>query len=136
MLNYNFYVHPLKKIDNILYLGENTVLKVIKPLYSILEASNYWFSMYYYYYTEKLYITELTFDPCLLYSHDIGFRVVSLQTNNTLFLGDHAFAATEEAKLKEANFIAKEREKLIPMTLIKFNGGQIKLKDDSAIVLT
>jgi hypothetical protein len=80
-------------------------------------------------------MTESTFDTCLLYSHDVGFGVVGLQTDDTLFLGDHAFAIAEETKLKEANFLAKEREELTPTTPIKFNGGQIKLEDGGVIVL-
>jgi len=82
-------------------------------------------------------MTESTFDPCLLYSHDhdTGFGVVGLQTDDTLFLGDNAFATAEEVKLREAGFLAKEREKLTPTTPIKFNGGQIKL-EDGVIILT
>jgi hypothetical protein len=59
-----------------------------------------------------------------------------LQTDNTLFLGDQAFATAEEAKLREAKFLAKEREELIVTTPIKFNGGQIKLEDNGTIMLT
>jgi hypothetical protein len=82
-------------------------------------------------------MTESTFDPYLLYSHnrDTGFRIVGLQTDDTLFLGDNAFTTTKEVKLKEAGFLAKEREKLTPTTLIKFNGGQIEL-EDKVIILT
>jgi hypothetical protein len=135
LLNRDFYVRPPKEINEILQLGKNTILKVIKPLYGIPEAGNHWFNTYHRHHTEKLSMTESTFDPCLLYSHNIGFGIVGLQTDDTIFLGDYAFATTEEVKLKEAGFLAKEREKLTPTTPIKFNGGQIKL-EDGVIVLT
>jgi hypothetical protein len=70
----------------------------------------------------------------LLYANN-GFGVVGLQTDDILFLADKAFAKAEEAKLHEANFLAKEREKLTPTTLIKFNKGIIK-QDQDLIVLT
>jgi hypothetical protein len=135
LLNRDFYVRPPKEINEILQLGKNTILKVIKPLYGIPEAGNHWFNTYHRHHTEKLSMTESTFDPCLLYSHNIGFGIVGLQTDDTLFLGDNAFATAEEVKLKEAGFLAKEREKLTPTTPIKFNGGQIKL-EDGVIILT
>jgi hypothetical protein len=135
LLNRDFYVRPPKEINEILQLGKNTILKVIKPLYGIPEAGNHWFNTYHRHHTEKLSMTESTFDPCLLYSHNIGFGIVGLQTDDTLFLGDYTFATAEEVKLKEAGFLAKEREKLTPTTPIKFNGGQIKL-EDGVIVLT
>jgi hypothetical protein len=137
LLNRDFYVRPPQEINEILQLGKSTILKVIKPLYGIPEAGNHWFHTYHRHHTEKLSMTESTFDPCLLYSHDhdTGFGVVGLQTDDTLFLGDNAFATAEEVKLREAGFLAKEREKLTPTTPIKFNGGQIKL-EDGVIILT
>ncbi len=63
-----------------LNLKEGTILKVIKPLYSIPKASNYWFSTYYRYYTKKLRIVKSIYNPCLLYYYDAntGFGLVSL----------------------------------------------------------
>ena len=66
---------------------------------------------------------ELTYDPYLLYTNENGFRVISLQTNDTLFLTNNTFAALEDLNLKKASFLAKEQEKLTLMILIKFNGG-------------
>ncbi len=78
---------------------------------------------------------ESTYNPCLLYTYKDGFGVVSLQTDNTLFLGDQNFAKAEETELKKANFLAKEQEQLIVENLIKFNDGQIKLSNNSKIEL-
>jgi hypothetical protein len=66
---------------------------------------------------------ESTYDPCLLYTNENGFGVVGLQTDDTLLLSDDTFAASEDLNLKKANFLAKEREELTLVTLIKFNGG-------------
>jgi hypothetical protein len=79
---------------------------------------------------------ESTYDSCLLYTNENGFGVVSLQTNDTLVLADKSFVKAEESELNKANFLAKDREQLTFITLIKFNGGQIKLKNDGSICLT
>jgi hypothetical protein len=63
----------------------------------------------------------------LLYTNEDGFGVVSLQTNNTLFLADKSFAEAKKSELHKANFLAKNREQLTSSTLIKFNSGQIEL---------
>ena len=65
-------------------------MKVIKPLYSVLEVGNHWFRTYYQHYTKKLKIKESTYDLCLLYLDEI-FGIVGLQTDDTLFLADQAF---------------------------------------------
>jgi hypothetical protein len=109
-------------------------LKVIRPLYGIPEAGNHWFATYHAHHTDKLKMKVSTYDPCLLYSHEAGFGIVGLQTDDTLFLGDQAFTKAEEVKLQDAKFTAKEREKLTLTTPIKFNGGQITLNIDGSII--
>ncbi len=59
-----------------------------------------------------------------------GFRIVGLQTNNTLFLTNKTFAEAKKLRLQEAKFLAKEKEKLILNTPIKFNRGYIKQEKD------
>jgi hypothetical protein len=96
------------------------ILKVLKPLYDVLKAGNHWFKTYYAYYIKNLNITQLTYDLCLLYSNKL-FDIISLQTNNMLFLTDKTFINIEENKLYKAKFIAKEQERLITITPLKFN---------------
>jgi hypothetical protein len=72
----------------------------------------------------------------LLYINKSGFSVVGLQTNNTFFLADKSFVKTEKSELNKANFLAKDKEQLTFITLIKFNNSQIKLKNDGFIRLT
>jgi len=74
-----------------LQLGNNTIIKVIKPLYGIPKAGNYWFLTYHLYYTEKLKIKESTYNPYLLYTHEAGVGIIGLQTNNTLFIRNKEF---------------------------------------------
>jgi hypothetical protein len=79
---------------------------------------------------------ESTYDSCLLYTNENGFGVVGLQTDDTLVLANKSFAEAEESELNKANFLVKDREQLTFTTPIKFNSGQIKLKNDSLICLT
>jgi hypothetical protein len=126
-LNRDFYICPPKELR----LKDGLLIRVIKPLYSIPEAGNYWFNTYHYHYLEKLHMSQSTYDPCLLYIDYNGFRVIGLQTNNILLLADKTFAESEEIRLKEAKFLAKGREKLTQSIPIKFNRGYIKLVKDS-----
>ena len=68
----------------------DSILKVVKLLYGVPKAGNHWFKTYYLYYANQLRIDQSIYNPCLLYS-DKPFRIVGLQTNNTLFLTDNIF---------------------------------------------
>jgi hypothetical protein len=106
-------------------------MRIIKPLYGVLEARNHWFNTYHCHHLKKLHMSQSTYDPCLLYTDYNGFGVVGLQTDDTLLLANKTFAESEEMRLKEAKFLAKGREKLTQSIPIKFNGGYIKLVKDS-----
>jgi hypothetical protein len=69
-------------------------------------------------------MTQLTYDPCLLYSNKL-FGIVGLQTDNTLFLIDKTFTNTKENKLYKAKFMAKKQKRLTVATPLKFNGAII-----------
>jgi hypothetical protein len=56
MLNRDFYVNPLWELAKRLNLIDDSVLKVVKLLYGILEVGNYWFKTYYSYYFNELAI--------------------------------------------------------------------------------
>jgi hypothetical protein len=74
-------------------------------------------------------MSKSTYNPCLLFSND-PFSIVSLQTDNILFIADSTFVAKEEDILREAGFLAKDREQLSTAHSIKFNSGLIKLDPD------
>ena len=40
-LNREFYVHLPRELQSKLKIGKDIVLKVLKPLYKVLEANNY-----------------------------------------------------------------------------------------------
>jgi hypothetical protein len=77
---------------------------------------------------------QSTYDPYFLYSNH-PFGVVSLQTDDTLFVRDDAFAKKEQLGLQKARFLIKERERLTTINDLKFNGGVI-YTDGTGITLT
>ena len=50
---------------------------------------------------------QSTYNPCLLYN-DKPFKIIGLQTDNTLFLINNTFTEAEQSELHKAKFIAKE----------------------------
>jgi hypothetical protein len=61
------------------------------------------------------------------------FRVVSLQTDNTLFLGDKEFIQLEDSKLKAVRLLAKLVQTLSPDNPLVFNGYKLIIEDGRAI---
>lgn len=110
-------------------------MKVIKLLYGVLKAGAYWFNTYYSYHINKLSIMEFTYDFCLRYTNDDdkGFGIVNLQTDDILIRANNIFATTKKKELKEAQLLAKDREKLILNTPIKSNRGYITLANNNNI---
>ena len=134
MLNRDFYVNPPWELAKRLNLTDDSVLKVVKPLYGVPEAGNHWFKTYHSHHLDELAMEQSTYDPCLLYSNR-PFGVVGLQTDDTLFVGDDDFVEKEQAGLEKAKFMAKERERLTSNHDLKFNGGIIRT-EGSTITLT
>jgi hypothetical protein len=54
MLNRDFYINLSRELAKRLNLIDDSVLKVIKPLYGIPEAGNHWFKTYHSYYLNEL----------------------------------------------------------------------------------
>src|SRR5438045_391132 len=133
-LNRDFYVRPPKELIQQLNLKDNTILRVVKPLYGVPEAGNHWFSTYHSHHIKELSMEQSTYDPCLLFSNK-PFGVVGLQTDDTLFVGDSDFAIQEQVQLQKAQFLAKEREQLSSTKDLKFNGGIIH-QDGDTLTLT
>src|SRR6266702_7399393 len=110
-LNRDFYIRVPLELSIVIKVLEGTILKVIRPLYSILKAGNYWFKTYHNYYIKELNISQSTYNPCLLHLNNFtNFRIVGLQTNNTLLLANLAFTALKQEKIKKAKLLIKERE--------------------------
>jgi hypothetical protein len=131
-LSRDIFIRPPPEIG----LRPGTILQVLKPLYGVPEAGNHWFSTYHRHHINQLQMDQSTYDPCLLHTSTKGFGIVGLQTDDTLFLADPIFANAEEAELKKAKFLAKDREELTVDHPIKFNGGKITLQHNGQITLT
>jgi hypothetical protein len=121
-LSRDFYIQPPTELG----LPTGTVLKVVRPLYGVPEAGNHWFNTYHRHHLEQLAMNQSTYDPCLLYTHENGFGIIGVQTDDTLILADETFAKTKEDRLRKAKFLSKEREKLTAKNPLKFNRGQIE----------
>jgi hypothetical protein len=84
--------------------------------------------MYSKYYKEKLLIDISIYNPCLLItSTNNVFRVVRMQTNDIIILGDKRFLIQEEQELAQANYTIKPKEKLIAATPFLFNSCVLSL---------
>ncbi|KAL2890947.1 Ribonuclease H-like domain [Ceratocystis lukuohia] len=62
--------------------------------------------------------------------------MVGLQTDDTLILSDDDFAQREAAALKEAGFLAKNREELSNSHGLKFNSSPLSMMDDGSLYLS
>jgi hypothetical protein len=59
------------------------------------------------------------------------FRIIGIQTNNIIILGDNQFLTLKKDKLVKANLITKPKEKLNLTTLLLFNRYILSLNKDS-----
>jgi hypothetical protein len=77
----------------------DTIMIIRKPLYGIPEAGTHWWAIYYRHHKEKLSMVTSTYDPCLLITTEEPFGVVSMQIDDTLFLGSKEFTPREDNEL-------------------------------------
>ncbi|RFU31044.1 hypothetical protein B7463_g5287, partial [Scytalidium lignicola] len=69
LLNQDFYVRLPPELTEQLGLREGSILRVVKPLYGVLEAGNHWFfQTYHSHHVKALAMKPSTYDPCLLYN--------------------------------------------------------------------
>jgi hypothetical protein len=134
-LNRKFFIRSLFELD----LSKNSILRVVKSLYDVLETETHWFNIYQKHHKKRLSMIDSTFDSCLLHISFIEFikfiefilfKVVDLQTDDTLILADDGFVSLEENELTRAHLTFKKREKLNLIISIKFNDELIILADD------
>jgi hypothetical protein len=65
-----------------------------------------------------------------------AFRVVGIQTDNTLFLASDKFAALKDSELQKAQLTAKPRDKLSAESSLMFNRCVVTIELNSTIHLT
>jgi hypothetical protein len=142
LLNRTFFIRSLSELN----LSKDSILRVVKSLYEVLETKTHWFNTYQTHHKKKLSMIESTFDSCLLHINQINqiefiefinqlnfishFEIVDLQTDDTLILADDEFVALKEKKLARAHLTSKKREKLNLIISIKFNDELIILAND------
>ena len=97
------------------------IWKIIKSLYDVSKVKNHWYKIYYDHHIEQLKINSFTYDFCLLFTNINDFNVIELQTDDTLFLNDSKFAKSKKMKIKQINFMIKDKEKLSIQHSFKFN---------------
>jgi hypothetical protein len=69
-----------------------------------------------------------TYNLCLLITTTNNiFRVIGIQTDNTIILGNKCFLAQEKHKLTQANYTAKLKEKLLAVIFLLFNSYMLSL---------
>jgi hypothetical protein len=62
------------------------------------------------------------------------FRIISIQTDNTIILVNNRFLTREKEELKQAKYTAKPKEKLIVVNLLLFNGCVFLFQGDQMIL--
>jgi len=113
---------------------DSKLLRVVQPLYGLAEAGTYWFHTYYQHHYEKLHMTNLTFDLCLLVEASNPTKgVVGIQTDDTLILVTDELADIEQAALC---FPSKPQQELTTSHLIYFNSALITLEPTGLITIT
>jgi hypothetical protein len=118
-------------------ISDDCILKVIKSLYDVSKADNHWFKIYHDHHTDKLKMTQFTYDLCLLYitviSH-IDMRIMNMQTDDTLILIDQSFAVVEKEAIHSAKIMTKTREQLTSENSLKFNDIRIERIDSNEAI--
>jgi hypothetical protein len=77
---------------------------------------------------------QFTYDPCLLYIptlDQIGMKIVSMQTDDTLILANQSFAVVENEAIISAKIMIKAREQLTSDNSLKFNDTRIERLDSA-----
>ena len=79
----------------------------------------------------------LLYDPCLLITtKKEAFRVVRMQTDNTLFLAFKEFATLQDSKLQKAYLTIKPKNKLFAKSNLIFNRYKAIIEFNGTIYLT
>jgi hypothetical protein len=127
-LNRDFFIKSSHELIIMLEVPPNTILRVIKSLYEVLEAGNHWFKTYHAHYLNVLDMKYSTYDACLLFEHDIDdklIEVIDMQTDDALILITDQFADEEEKVIHKAKIMIKNRIALISNASLKFNETKI-----------
>ena len=125
-LNRDFYIKAPYELASMLRVENGSIIKIMKPLYGVLEVGNHWFAIYHKHHFNVLAMKKSTYDSCLLYNHE-SFGIVEMQTNDTLLLAIDDFANKKEKAVKSTKILIKNRSCFTSINSIKFNDMKIQL---------
>ena len=141
------YVQSIDKLERMLlarpphelkdHFPQDTILRIVRPLYGAAESGLFWFKTYHAHHKEKLLMKTSSYDPCLLIT-DEGpdtFGITGMQTDDTLSFVTDNFSVREEEALQAAKFRAKAKTTLTETQPIEFNGGKIVRTDNTIILI-
>jgi hypothetical protein len=95
-----------------------TIIRIIKLLYSIVEAGVYWWVIYYKHHREKLNIITSIYNAYLFITNNKNivkkkaFSITTLQTNDIYSINTNKFSTKKEHTIKEAEILYKPKDKL------------------------
>jgi hypothetical protein len=76
------------------------------------------------------------YNLCLIITITKGaFRVIGIQTDNTLILGNDEFTKLEEEELTKARLTTKPKEALLYKTLLIFNKCILHQEEESIVLV-
>lgn len=86
--------------------SESIVLYIVKPLYSLVEAKNYWFATYLDHYKMKLKIEISLYDTYFFITKNNcqNFSIIGFQMDNIFNVKTEIFLKKEETKIIETKF--------------------------------
>jgi hypothetical protein len=68
-LNRDFFVRLFVELIKHFDIVSNSILKMIKSLYDVLEIDNHWFVTYHVHHVNKLDMIQSTYDSCFLHTN-------------------------------------------------------------------
>ena len=115
-------------------LSAKTILRVIFPLYEIVESGIYWFQTYHKHHVKKLKMTSFIFDICLLFNDNM-ITIVGLQIDDSLIIDIIEFMNMKSRELHVFDLMVKLYERLIPEQLLNFNDFIIIFDNKDNIII-
>jgi hypothetical protein len=150
-LNRDFFVRSFVELIKHFDINTNSILKIIKSLYDVVEADNHWFVIYHAHHVNKLEMSHSFYDLCLLHtnikidtSSDLqtdlkddhlrtDMSIVNMQTNDILILIDSNFAVAKKKAIIDAKIMIKSRNNLESNFSLKFNDTIIERQETTFI---
>ena len=93
---WDIYIHPPTGLG----LQEGQLLKIVWPLYGLLEVGTYWVNIYLVYYKDQLNIHYLAFNTCLLTNiEEKATSFIAVQVDNILIATNEQFLVKKAIEL-------------------------------------